>query len=362
MRKSLFCLVVFLWVVLHGIQAQRDSIAVKGLWRTFLVHLPKNYNTNQSFPLVVNMHGLNSNAEQQQYYSQFDKVADTSDFIVVYPNAINGSWASFGNDDVDFISILIDAIKSKYKVNDCLFFTGMSQGGFLSYKLACLVPQKVTAIAVVSGNMSTNLQNSCSLNYDLPIMHFHGTKDELVPYNGSLGISTVDKTIDWWVEHNQCITLPNYNVLANINANDGSTVERYTYLGNKMRQEVAFYKITNGGHTWPGAPIDIPFGNTNKDINASYLIGGFFKKYCSSSVSINDLSNTSIDVSPNPFYSELTIKAPENANFILSNTFGQIFYEGGEIQNYDFSRLSRGLYLLKIQYGTKTYSKKLMKI
>jgi polyhydroxybutyrate depolymerase len=362
MRKYLFCLVVLIGFCFQCLLAQKDSILVKGTWRTYIVHLPKNYVDNQSYPLVVNMHGLNSNAEQQQFYSQFDEVADTSDFIVVYPDAINGSWALFGNDDVDFITILVDAVKNKFAVNDCLFFTGMSQGGFLSYKLACLVPQKVTAIAVVSGNMSANLQNTCNLNYSLPIMHFHGTSDELVPYNGSLGISSVEKTIDWWVEFNNCMTSPSYSNIANTNINDGSTVERYQYNGNSARQEVAFYKISNGGHTWPGAPIDIPFGNTNKDINASYLIGGFFKKYCSSSVATNDLIQLSIEAMPNPFHSELSIIAPDNANFILYNSYGQIIYEGSKVHNFDFATLLSGIYILNVRHGSNYYNKTLMKL
>ena len=195
--KKLYCLVIVCFLS-HAAIAQLDSILNQGVYRTYILHLPLGYTATKQYPLVINMHGLNSNAAEQQVYTQFDLVADASGFIVVYPNAINSSWALAGTTDVNFISALIIKIGQTYALNTCLFSTGMSDGAFMTYKLACTLPQRLTAIAPVAGNMSTTLQNSCAPTYPIPLMHFHGTADPLVNYNGTIGIPSVTTTINWW--------------------------------------------------------------------------------------------------------------------------------------------------------------------
>ena len=78
--------------------------------RTYIVHLPTGYSSNNQYPIVLNIHGLISNATIQQSITQFDNVADSKGFIVVYPNG-NGllnNWVTNGNSDVDFLSNLVD--------------------------------------------------------------------------------------------------------------------------------------------------------------------------------------------------------------------------------------------------------------
>jgi polyhydroxybutyrate depolymerase len=329
--KTLQFTLLFLMTWLHcaALFGQKDSIFDQGEYRNYIVHLPKNYKSSTRYPLILNLHGLNSNAAQQQAYSQFDKIADTANFIVVYPNAVGGSWSFAGDKDVNFLSHLVDSLKKDYSINNSLFATGMSMGGFMSYRLACAIP--LNAIGVVSGNMSTNLQNNCPLPTGLPVIHFHGTTDPLVNYNGTFGISPVETTIKWWVDRNKCTKTPIITPIPNINANDGSTVEQYFYGNGTNKSEVIFYKITNGGHTWPGAPTNLPFGNTNQDLNASQLIWAFFKRYSSTTVtSVEDLKKMkSIQVFPNPAQEQINIQFPEpgagaSAELFLYNSFGQL--------------------------------------
>jgi polyhydroxybutyrate depolymerase len=259
--------------------AQPDSILENGAYRNFILHVPNGYSESKRYPLVLNLHGLNSNATEQELYSQFDIVADTAGFIVVYPNAVNGSWDLGGVTDINFITHLVDTIKSRYSVNNCLFSTGMSMGGFMTYKLACNLP--LTAIAVVAGNMPLLLQNNCGVAAGLPLMHFHGTADQVVPYTGGFGIPPVETTIKWWVNKNNCNSTPVVSSLPNINLTDNCYVEQYDYTGGINGSTVTLYKIYNGGHTWPSGIIDIPsYGNTNRDINASALMGAFFSRFC----------------------------------------------------------------------------------
>jgi len=308
----------------NSLSAQLDSIFDQGVYRTFITRLPAGYSTANEYPLVLNLHGLSSSAAGQQSLTQFDGVADTEGFVVVYPDGIDNSWTTIGNSDSDFLSNLVDTIHANYSINNCLFVTGMSQGGFMTYKFANTTSHDVTAIAVGSGNMSNALQNSSASAPQIPIMHFHGTDDNLVSYDGTLLISSVENTIQWWVDHNNCNTSPILTVIPNSNLADNSTVEKYYYDGGSNESEVTFYKVINGGHTWSGAtPIPV-FGNTNQDINQSEIIGGFFSGFCSKSTGINETpSENSLSVYPNPFISQLTINTNnhEELTMIIYNNF-----------------------------------------
>ena len=186
--KTVATLVLLLILLGNWVFAQLDSIYDQGNYRTYIVHLPPNYTVAQQYPLVLNLHGLNSNAAQQQSYSQMDAIADTAAFIVVYPNGLNNSWQINGTSDVDFLTHLVDSLRHDFSIGNCLFATGMSDGGFMTYKLACSLGSQLKAIGVVSGNMSNALQNNCAVTAGLPLLHIHGTADPLVNYNGTFGI------------------------------------------------------------------------------------------------------------------------------------------------------------------------------
>ena len=297
--------------ILSPTHAQIDSIYDQGVYRTFILHLPAGYNPANKYPLVLNLHGLNSNAYEQQLYTQFDAIADDQQMIVVYPNAINSNWSLFDDRDINFISHLVETLRADYSCNHCLFSMGMSQGGFMSYLFACELPKPLTAIAVVTGNMLQALENTCSVENGLPVMHFHGTADGVVNYNGSFGVLPVEETIQWWVNEDQADPTPTVTHLPDINTIDASTVEKYYYGNGINGTEVTLYKVINGGHTWPGA-VHIPaLGNTNQDINASVIIGEFFHQFCTAATAVDDVEDEdSISIFPNPVDDMLTVQWP----------------------------------------------------
>ncbi len=312
---------------------QIDSIYDQGVYRTFILHLPEGYNENIEYPVVLNLHGLGSNAFEQQLYSQFDAIADEEGFIVLYVDAINNSWDLFGNTDVTFLSNLIDTIRENYSTNNCLFSMGMSQGGFLSYKLACELPQNLTAMAIVTGNMLEAWQITCSVPEGMPVMHFHGTADQVVNYNGSFGISPVEETVQWWAMENNCNVAPAITELPDINLNDGSSVEEYKYSGCMPGTEVILYKVTNGGHTWPGAfPIQ-SLGNTNQDINASAIIGNFFEGKCTEATGIHSASSDyPVLIYPNPATQTIKFEWQEKEfDLEVFDVSGRIIFERKKI-------------------------------
>ena len=236
----------------------------------------------------------------------------------------------------------------------------------MTYKLACALPKPLTAIAVVSGNMSQVLENTCVVANGLPVMHFHGTADPIVSYNGTVGIPPVDTTIHWWVNKNNCNPTPAFTTIPNTHTDDSSTVEKYYYSGGKNGSEVTFYKIINGGHTWPGSIPVPPLGNTNEDINASALMGSFFRSFCPSSVGIKEATERNpSSIFPNPVDELLTIEFPaRHYDFSVYDGLGQLILTKADNTHraqFNCSVLAKGIYLIKIKSGSKIFTTRFIK-
>ena len=266
--------------------------------------------------MVLNMHGYTSSASQQETYTQMDVVADTGKFIVVYPDGVNNAWnGGFGVnaniDDVGFLSMVIDTMKKKFSVDSTkVFACGLSAGGFMSYRLACELQNKIAAIVPVSGLMSDSTRIFCQTLCTIPVMHFHGTADGVVNYNGNAGYVSVDSTMKIWIGKDGAPQTPTITNIPDINTSDNCTVTKYVYSPGQNNSEVVLFKITNGGHTWPGAIAVPSLGNTNEDMNASGEIWNFFRKFslkCGvSGVDENNFS-AEIKIFPNPTFGEFIV-------------------------------------------------------
>ena len=359
--KLAFTFLFIIVVYVNPLFAQLDSIYDQSVYRTFIVHLPSGYSANKQYPIVLNLHGLVSNATIQQTITQFDNIADSKGFIVVYPNGngVLNKWETIGNSDVDFLSNLVDTIRSNYSANNCLFVTGFSQGGFMTYKFANNTTHNINAIAVGSGNMSDLVKSQSQSAPKIPIMHFHGTADNTVPYMGSPPtISPVDSTIQWWIKHNKCNPSPSFTAIPNSNLIDSSNVEKYYYSGGENGSEVTLYKVLNGGHTWSGSTSPSPLGFTNKDINQSTIIGEFFHSFCAVSNGLSeDKNNNSFKVFPNPFSNQLTISNLKNEKITLilyDNLSNQILKERfNSSKTISTDHLPSGYYFYKIWNSKK---------
>ncbi len=257
-----------------------------GIQRTYKLYIPLLYDGREQVPLLINLHGYTSTAEEQLYYGDFRAIADTANFIVVCPQGTvyegqthwnTGGWTPNSTvDDLGFVAALIDKLASEYKIDPKrIYATGMSNGGEMSYLLACKLGDKIAAIASVGGAMTPETFGACNPAHAMPVLHIHGTQDDVVPYNGDATATGIMKGLGYWVNFNACAALPTQAAVPNISPNDGSTVEHFTYQGDKANVE--HFKVNGGGHAWPGAAYDLP--GTNQDFNASLEIWKFLCRY-----------------------------------------------------------------------------------
>jgi polyhydroxybutyrate depolymerase len=338
-RKSYLLGFLLLKLILIGttLNAQTDSILVDGIYRTYELHLPANYNNSNNYPVVYNFHGIFSNGLQQQALTNFNPLADSVGCIVVYPNAVNGSWNIPGDttlpNDSSFVAALLDTINANYSTEPCkIYATGFSQGGFMSYVLACMFANRFAAIAVVSGNMFNATVDVCYPSNPIPIMHIHGTADPIVLYWGIIGLeSWVPGTVFWWAQQNNCALNPINTPLPNPVTSDSCDVNLIYYAPGIDSSEVIFIQVNNGGHTWPGSPIALPFGFTNYDFSASLSIWNFFNSHtlkgCSPvGLDENNHNQMQFNIYPNPFHTQATIELPSNksnCSVVVYDLFGR---------------------------------------
>jgi polyhydroxybutyrate depolymerase len=345
-------------------QTINGSVIHDGIQRDYILYIPAIYDGSADFPLVLNFHGFGSNANEQMFYGDFRDIADTEGFLLVHPQgtSLNGSqyWnvgspGSSGStiDDVGFTEALIDELANLYTINlDRVYATGMSNGGFMSFLLACQLSEKIAAIASVTGSMTLDTYDNCNAQHPTPILQIHGTSDNIVPYNGNTGSLSIDDVISYWVNYNNCDTNPTITTFPDLDPSDGSIVEHIVYTGGDNASTTEHMKVIGGGHTWPGSVFILP--GTNQDINASNEIWEFFSRFdINGSLSVNEFENGQVTIYPNPTSSKinLSLSFSEELNYELFSSIGKQLMNGtikSSYQEINLSHLNPNIYFLKI--------------
>ena len=270
------------------------SLKTGGRDRAYLLHLPPAYDGKHLLPLVIVLHGGGGNAEGAIRMTGFNQKADKEGFVVVYPNGSGRlktrllTWNSgnccgyaldSGVDDVGFIRALIDELKKTRAVDpQRVYATGISNGGMMTYRLACELSDKIAAIAPVAGAL--NLEN-CQPTRPVSVIIFHGTADEHVLYNGGEPIRRADThirvdkpvsyAVSFWVKHDGCTETPRRT--------EKGTIRTEIYTGGKDGTEVVLYTINRGGHAWPGGHSYLLGDEPTKEISATDLMWDFFMRH-----------------------------------------------------------------------------------
>ena len=153
----------------------------------------------------------------------------------------------------------------------------MSNGGYMSYSLACNNPETFRAVGSVTGAMSEYDFDNCDPSEVVPVIHLHGTADYVVGYNGGVdwgpwGDEGVPEIIDLWTGM-MGTTEESETALPNLELIDLSSVEFFRYYGAPDGQEFHHYRVSGGGHDWFGV-----WGN--QDIESTELLWDFFQSHC----------------------------------------------------------------------------------
>ena len=242
-----------------------QTILRNGETRSYVIYIPSSYQEDKPTPLMINFHGFGGIASDYAQNIGKDNglniTANENNFIVVYPQAVIGQkgstyWTPGDNgienireNDVYFTKELISEIASIYNLDqNRVYAVGFSNGGMMSYNLACLGADFIAAVGVMSG---ISISGDCETpNISTSIIHFHSTEDNTLPYEGNRDYQAVPDVINSWNNFNG---IPNSSQIIT-NLNDGE-VTRYDYTGGNDGSSLVLYKINSssgekGGHVW----------------------------------------------------------------------------------------------------------------
>lgn len=375
-------LLISLFFVLNVSYGQYDSIQFGGYDRTYLVHLPTGYTGTTDLPLIIAMHGGFGNAYNMQDHSQLSVKSDAEDFIVVYPEGLEGGvlgisswnagwccgWASNNNiDDVGFINALLDTLIAQYSIDtNKIYATGISNGGFMAYRLACELSDRIAAIAPVAASMS---MTGCTPNRPMPIISFHSYLDTNVPYDGGVGSGTSghyntpqDSILNAWSTMNTC-SITNDTIINN------SQFMHRKWSNCDCETVIEQYVTQDGGHSWPGGnqtSIGDPVSNF---INANDLMWIFFQQYsldCDPlSVIDSHIENRKVEIYPNPTSGHINIQTDVDFQEIEVTVFNLLGEKILRLKNQkviDINSIPAGTYFLRIEMDNLKETHKILKL
>lgn len=261
----------------------QGTLAFDGQTRSYLVYTPPSLDLTEAVPVVFSLHGFTSNALQQMSLTRWNDLADENGFLVVYPQGtgLPSRWNAgpVGNrrrgqaDDVGFMRALADEmIRTRCADPARLYVNGMSNGGAMTYRLACEAADVFAAFGGVAGGYSPLL--NCDPARPAPFLFFHGTADPLVPFEGGQGLPNIPEFVAAYAGQIGCSedTTPQP---------EQGSVSGVWYEDCHDGAEVGLIVIEDGGHTWPGGarlPRAI-LGKTTQDISASAALWAFYRAH-----------------------------------------------------------------------------------
>jgi len=296
-------------------QETKEKVTVDDVDRTFLVRLPKGYDAQRKYPVMILLHGMNQDAEDMERLTGFDQLADKDSIIAVYPVALHGRWnvgvrpaerrpmgmgpgghhrGGYGYpgggypgggypgggggypgggqqqprnqkpeeehkpaevDDIGFFNQMLDQLSSKFSADPSrIYAAGLSEGGFMSLRVGCAISDRIAAVAAIGAAMPKTM--ICLPSRPVPLVMIDGTSDPVVPYGGG-------------TEHNLSLATlsaeDSAKAWAKIDrcgekpakaklpeAKGGMETKTDTYDGCGQGAQVVLYSVKGAGNAWPG--------------------------------------------------------------------------------------------------------------
>jgi polyhydroxybutyrate depolymerase len=236
----------------------RGSVQVDGLTRTYRVFVPAR--PKKPAPVVLVFHGGFGTGARVATQTGFDAEAEKRGFIAVYPDGVGRAWnagpccgapSRLGVNDVGFVSKLLDKLGRRYAIDKRrIYATGISNGGLISYRVACELSNRIAAVAPVA----TTLVSRCSPRKAVSILHVHGLEDANIPFEGGQGTRgvvdlewpPVEQGIELWRKLDGCPAAGAATV--------GPVISMTVWTPCRSGTEVRLVTIAGVGHVWPKEP------------------------------------------------------------------------------------------------------------
>jgi polyhydroxybutyrate depolymerase len=188
----------------HTVGTSTVNLQSGGMNRSYLLHIPPGYDGTKPLALVFDVHGYTSFASEQLMRSKWDKMADKEGFVLIDPDGVNKSWNAGsccgGNkqDDVKFFRDMVTKATAELCIDSKrVYVSGHSNGGMMTYALACEAADILAAVAPVCG-ISMSPGGACQPSRPIPVLAIRGLND------GTVTINTADADINAWLSNDKC--------------------------------------------------------------------------------------------------------------------------------------------------------------
>lgn len=235
--------------------------------RPYDVFVPSGYDAATAAPLVILLHGYGASGAIQEAYFKLQSEAEARGFLYVHPNgtenplgnlAWNATDACCGNvaDDSSYITSIIDTVSATYNVDPArIYLVGHSNGGFMSYRMACDHADRIAAIVSLAGATFLDA-TQCAPSEPVNILQIHGTDDGTIQFNGGstpLGeYPSAAFTVETWAAYDGCGTASQPLSAIDIDFGiDGNETTVHAFADCPVDGAVELWTIVGGTHIPP---------------------------------------------------------------------------------------------------------------
>jgi len=243
------------------------TLSVKGVSRSYILHVPSGYKGTSAVPLVVDFHPIGGSATAEEGASPYKAVADADGAVTVYPNGIQSpnmgqAWnvgpCCTTADDTAFARALVAETKKLACINPKrVYAVGFSMGGGMTHYSACHLADVFAATAPAAFDLLTANVDACKPSRPITMVIFRSTGDGVVSYNGANSSVVTGMPITFlgakasfkkWADLDKCTGSPS--------TEDANGCSTYSTCADGV--QVTLCTKQGGGHDYGNATVGWP--------------------------------------------------------------------------------------------------------
>ncbi|MFT7580138.1 MAG: polyhydroxybutyrate depolymerase [Myxococcota bacterium] len=162
------------------------------------VKVPLSYDGQTALPAVILLGGYDYLAQDLDDWVRISSEVDGMGLVLLMPDGLIDSDGSpywnatdtccdfFGSgvDDVGYLTALLDALTSRVNVDPArIYLLGHSNGGFMAYRMACEVADRIAGIVSIAGSGWLS-ETDCKASEAVSVLQVHGLADDVMPFGG----------------------------------------------------------------------------------------------------------------------------------------------------------------------------------
>ncbi len=228
--------------------------------RPVTLEVPDDYDAAKPYPLLLMIHGYMASGIAEESLLHLSEPARARGFLYAHPDGtFDKSGARYWNDwpgghdnstvdDVGYLGKLVADIRAAYNVDaKRIYFMGHSNGGAMSYRMACERSDIVAAVAILAGDMPVAVDSICKPNAEVHLLNTHGDMDSAVLYAGNASYLGAKACSEFWSKRGHC---KSSGAGAPLDLTDGPGAETSVlrYSGCDPAGAVELWTIAGAGH------------------------------------------------------------------------------------------------------------------